>query len=249
MSSANRWMPRSNGPSCRSVCVSAARQAAIAHPTVRGVLGAIRLDALSDRSWQQRRVHERGEEGAERAGQRVRAALDAAVRVEQPRGVQRVRGLVGACGRAAGAHRRRRSMSGFSRIVTSSVTLLRGRRCSRRRSPGCRGARSPPRRVRARAPRRRRRGRCRRRSAAVSGLERVEQRCELGPDSCSTITAANAHGEASAASKRAAESRTSNASSARRRAVAGAAASARTARSAAAAARRRRAGRGGRRRR
>ena len=119
MSSAKRWMRGSNGPSARSVSVCAARQAAIAQPTVRGVLGPVRLGA-SRAARQQRRVDERGEERAERARERVRAALDAAVGVEQAR-ARAGRGRA----RAAASLRSASPMplvSGFSSTVTSSVT-------------------------------------------------------------------------------------------------------------------------------
>ena len=136
MSSAKRWM---RGVERAGIGVSvAARQAAIAHPTVRGVSRPVGLDAVAERAGQQRRVDERGQEGAERARERVRAALDAAVGVEQARGVQA--GAVRALGEA------------FERVAVHDHVWVQQHRdrlasrapapgCWPRRSPGCRGGR------------------------------------------------------------------------------------------------------------
>ncbi len=166
MSSANRWIAGSNGPSCLSVPVAAARHAATAHPTVRGAHARKGSTRSRTRRGQQRRVDERGEEGAERAREWVGAALDAAVRVQQPRRVQRVGVVAGSArefGERAVVGPRCRGSAGSPRPRSP----VQGPRCWRRRSPGCRGVRRPPRRTRPPVPPRRRRGRCRRRSAAA----------------------------------------------------------------------------------
>jgi hypothetical protein len=54
-------------------------------------IGAVGLDAVAQRARQQRRMDQRGQVGTGRRGQRMGAALDGAVRIEQARSVQRGR--------------------------------------------------------------------------------------------------------------------------------------------------------------
>ena len=70
----------------------AATQAAIAQPTRRGAAAPPRLEALAQGARHRARRPERGDERPRGAGQRVRAALDARRRAQQPRDEQRVRG-------------------------------------------------------------------------------------------------------------------------------------------------------------
>ena len=162
MSSANRWM---RGVEARHRSVRRRGEAGGDRPpdgARRLARGRARRGPGARR--EQRRVDERGQERAERPGERVRAALDAAVGVEQARGVQ-----AGRCSRAAASARERvaagRSVSGFSSTVTGSRHALE-REVVGGAEAGVVAALDHFGAVRrARAPRRRRRGRRRPRSS------------------------------------------------------------------------------------
>ena len=119
MSSAHRWMLGSNGPSSRKSSVRAARRrrrpsrpsAAAWRGTARARRGATGSSA--------------GMNAPERAGERMRAALDGSRR-DRPAGARATR-RGGRAGRACRARCRPVSVSGLSRTVTSSVTCSSAR--------------------------------------------------------------------------------------------------------------------------
>ena len=233
MSSANSWMPGSNGPSSVNVVVRRGQAGADRPPDGARRAGPVGLGPLSHAARQH--GQDGGQERAEASRLRVGAALDRPVRVQQPRGVECARMVVRDAGEpgervagdlAVGVQQdgdvlvdvlQRHVVGRPEAWVVAPLDHL-GAPVAGQRGPAVVAAG-----VHDDQPRR---------------VERPEQCGELVPRLVEHDDDRVAHRStaAIAAARRAVDASTSNAASARRRAAAGASGSASTARRAAAAA-------------
>ena len=125
--------PDRTGPSRRSVSVRAATHGRDRPADAARALRPERLDPLEQRPGEDRRVHDGGQQRADRPRQRVRRALERAVRVEQPRDPQL------AAGRARGEQGERAVEQLAVRVEEDGDGMLRRARrprCWRRPNPG-----------------------------------------------------------------------------------------------------------------